>query len=135
MYKLQSYGSYSPKKFEMLMKEFTEKEQEILTHKRLEYSNNEDRLQNFHQQASIQGTRPAEIALTYLLKHILSISKGVTTGGQSWAWTTRHGHEGLKQRFADARNYLLLLAACVDAEDEWLRTSKYAILKDECEDV
>jgi hypothetical protein len=113
------FRPYSPEKFEDLVKEFEEEEAKILLHKRSEYSDKEDRLQNFHQQAIIQGVEPAGIALTYLLKHILSIAKAVSVGNQPWVWTTKEGHEGLKQRFADARNYLLLLAACVDEEEGW----------------
>lgn len=109
-----THKAYSPQRFKCLVKEFEEEEAKILLHKRAEYSDQEDRLQNFHQQAIIQGVEPADIALTYLLKHILSITKAVGSGNQPWVWTTDQGHEGLKQRFADARNYLLLLAACID---------------------
>ena len=112
-----NYKPFSPARFEKLVDEFLKNEQSILGHKGTEYADNEDRLQNFHQQAIIQGVEPAAIALTYLLKHILSIAKAVSTGNQPWEWTTKEGHEGLKQRFADARNYLLLLAACIDERE------------------
>lgn len=110
------YKPFSPARFEKLVDEFLKKEQSILGHKGTEYADNEDRLQNFHLQALLQGVKPSEVALTYLLKHILSIAKAVSTGNQPWEWTTKEGHEGLKQRFADARNYLLLLAACLEEE-------------------
>lgn len=113
-----TYKAYSPSRFECLVKEFVEQEQKILLHKRAEYSDKEDRLQNFHQQAIIQGVEPAAIALTYLLKHVLSIAKAVQTGNQPWVWVTEYKTEGLKQRIADARNYLLLLAACIEEANE-----------------
>lgn len=108
------YKPFTPSRFECLVKEFGAEEAKILLHKRAEYSDQEDRLQNFHQQAAIQGVEPPAIALTYLLKHILSIAKAVNTGNQPWVWVTKHKTEGLKQRIADARNYLLLLAACLE---------------------
>lgn len=37
------------------------------------------------------------------------------TGKYDWDWET-DGGEGLKQRIVDARNYLLLLAACLEVE-------------------
>jgi len=55
--------------------------------------------------------------MAYRLKHIQSISHAVRTE-YNWCWQTEQGHEGLKQRIADARNYLLLLAACLEAEME-----------------
>jgi hypothetical protein len=48
------------------------------------------------------------------MKHVQSIALAVRTGKYAWAWETEGG-EGLKQRIADARNYLLLLAACLEA--------------------
>lgn len=108
------YKPFTPERFNKLVDEFLNTEQAILGHKGTEYADNEDRLQNFHLQAIVQNVEPAVIALTYLLKHILSIAKAVGDGNQPWEWTTKEGHEGLKQRFADARNYLLLLAACLE---------------------
>lgn len=110
--------TYSPERFKALVEEFAKREAAILEYKAGEYANCEDRLQNFHEQAVIQGMPPAEIALTYFLKHVLSIAKAVrNSGSQQWVWTTENGTEGLKQRFADARNYLLLMAACIDEEE------------------
>ena len=85
--------------------------------KRDEYSSDNDRLQNFREVAEFLGQRPAEVSLAYLLKHIQSITLAVRTGEYAWKWKTDHG-EGLKQRIADARNYLLLLAACLEEETE-----------------
>ncbi len=100
----------TPERFEALREEFLTHEAKILDWKRGEYSPNEDRLQNFREVAALTGLRMTEVALIWLLKHIQSIALAVRTGNYIWAWTTEGG-EGLKQRIADARNYLLLLAA------------------------
>jgi len=107
----------TPEQFENLRDEFLVHEARILNWKRGEYSSNEDRLQNFREVAAFMGLRPAEVALTYLMKHIQSITLAVRYGKYSWTWTTEGG-EGLKQRIADARNYLLLLAACLEEENK-----------------
>ena len=101
--------------FEELREEFLEHEAGILEWKRGEYAPNDDRLQNFREVAALTGLRLSEVALIWLLKHIQSIALAVRTGNYAWAWT-KEGGEGLKQRFADARNYLLLLAACLEEE-------------------
>ena len=103
--------------FENLREEFLEHEAGILEWKRGEYAPNDDRLQNFREVAAFLNKRPAEVALTYLTKHIQSIALAVRTGSYNWTWNTEGG-EGLKQRFADARNYLLLLAACLEEESQ-----------------
>lgn len=107
----------TPEQFESLRDEFLVHEAKILDWKRGEYSSNDDRLQNFREVAAFMGLRPAEVALTYLMKHIQSITLAVRYGKYSWTWTTEGG-EGLKQRIADARNYLLLLAACLEEENK-----------------
>ena len=108
----------TPEQFEILREEFLSHEAKILDWKRGEYSPDEDRLLNFREVAEFLGRTPAEVALAYLMKHIQSIALAVRTGKYAWAWETEGG-EGLKQRFADARNYLLLLAACIEeAEGE-----------------
>lgn len=107
----------TPQQFENLRDEFLTHEARILDWKRGEYAPNDDRLQNFREVAAFFGQRPAEVALTYLMKHIQSIALAVRTGNYAWAWT-KEGGEGLKQRFADARNYLLLLAACLEEESQ-----------------
>ena len=105
----------TPEQFEILREEFLSHEAKILDWKRGEYSPDEDRLQNFREVAGFLDQRLAEVALSYLLKHIQSIALAVRTGKYAWAWE-KEGGEGLKQRIADARNYLLLLAACLEEE-------------------
>ena len=104
---------YSPEKFRELFKEFTEKEDSILAWKAEEYSRGEDRLQNFREIAAFLDCQPEDVVLMYLLKHIQSIALAVQDGVYTWRWHVEEG-EGLKQRIADARNYLLLLAAALD---------------------
>ena len=107
----------TPERFEVLCEEFADHEAHILAWKRGEYTSGEDRLQNFREIAALTGTSMPQVALTYLLKHIQSIKNAVMTGNVDWCWEGEGG-EGLKQRIADARNYLLLLAACLEAEME-----------------
>ena len=106
----------TPGEFEELRREFLDREARILDWKAGEYTANRDRLLNFKQVAEFLNQRPAEVALAYLLKHIQSVALAVQTGHYAWAWETESG-EGLKQRIADARNYLLLLAACLEEEN------------------
>ena len=108
---------YASEQFNKLVREFAEKEVAILTWKAGEYTDTIDRLKNFRQVAAFQGRTPAQVASTYLLKHVQSIALAVETGHYVWAWE-KEGGEGMKQRFADARNYLLLLAACLDEESQ-----------------
>ncbi len=105
----------TPDQFENLRDEFLVREARILDWKAGEYTAGQDRLLNFKQVAEFLSQRPAEVALAYLLKHIQSIALAVKTRRYTWEWETVSG-EGLKQRIADARNYLLLLAACLDEE-------------------
>ena len=106
----------TPDQFENLRDEFLVREARILDWKAGEYTAGQDRLLNFKQVAEFLSQRPAEVALAYLLKHIQSIALAVRTRKYAWAWETNRGGEGLKQRIADARNYLLLLAACLEEE-------------------
>lgn len=107
--------TYNSKQFEELAREFLATEEQLLCWKAEEYADSWDRLKNFRQVAAWFGQRPAKVALCYLMKHMQSISLAVGSGKNNWVWQTDEG-EGLKQRIADARNYLLLLAACLDEE-------------------
>ena len=112
-----------PDKFKELVREFQGIEEQIMRLKREDYASGEDRLQNVREVARFTGINESEVALTYLLKHIQSIkdavmlTKHLDDDGEKWCWNTGDG-EGLKQRIADARNYLLLLAACIEEEVE-----------------
>lgn len=110
---------YSPIEFKELVQEFQGHEEKLLDWKAKEYSTCQDRLQNFKMISRFTDTPPEMVALLYLLKHIQSITLAVERGICSWEWETEEG-EGLKQRIADARNYLLLLAACLDEKQKTL---------------
>ena len=101
----------------MTPKEFRELEDEILNSKRKEYASTSDRLENFRFVAKAEKRTPTKVALTYLMKHIQSIASQVTSGKYDWSVKTATGSEGLKQRIADAVNYLHLLAACIEEEE------------------
>lgn len=110
----RGYPLYSVSDFTALVEEFRTAEDSLLGLKGDEYGSDTDRLENFHQQALLQGVEPMDIAVTYLLKHVLAIVKMVRERSFEWSWTTELGHEGGKQRVADMRNYGLLLAACIE---------------------
>lgn len=114
--------AYSPERFRELVKEFEAQEEAILDWKAEEYSSGEDRLQNFREIALFLDCQPEDVVLMYLLKHIQSIALAVREGNYLWAWETE-GREGLKQRVADARNYLLLLAAALDEKEDMRQES------------
>jgi len=103
--------------FEKMREEFLAHEEKIMGWKAGEYADDKDRLKNFRQVASFTGTTMSVVALMYLLKHIQAIANAVETDNYVWAWE-KEGGEGAKQRIADARNYLLLLAACMEEEHD-----------------
>ena len=98
--------TYSPERFSDLADEFRATEESIRVHKNSEYGGNNDVLRNFHQQALVQDVSPASIALTYLLKHVLSIANAVQTGSQPWVWVTRtQGRTQTEDRKMHAKYY------------------------------
>jgi len=110
----------NPKQFNSLIGEFKDKEQQILDWKAGEYSDDTDRLQNFREIAEFMGDKPVKItpemlAFLYAMKHIQSIKNALVEGKVNWCWEDENG-EGTKQRLADIRNYMLLLAACLEEE-------------------
>ncbi len=104
----------SPEQFQALCEEFEKREHELMGFKAEEYASTTDRLLNFRQIATFEDRTMPQVAMTYLLKHLQSINMAVQKGDTKWCWINPDGGEGLKQRFADARNYLLLLAACIE---------------------
>ena len=114
--------TYTPERFQKLYEEFMQHEEDLLNWKAGEYTTNQDRIQNFREIAAFLGDKPiivnpGTIALIYMFKHIQSIKNAVITGRVNWYWETPEG-EGMKQRIADSRNYLALLAACLDEKNE-----------------
>lgn len=105
--------------FKDLCNEMNAKEQALLGFKRGEYvKSDRDVLINFKQVATMMQQSPEQVCMTYLLKHIQSISMAVNHDSQmEFEWKREDGSEGLAQRFADARNYLVLLAALIQEGD------------------
>lgn len=94
----------------------------IETEKRPGYTQgNEDCFRNFKEVAKRTGSQPFQVLLTYLLKHIDSIC--------SSANKNIHQAEPMKERFADAINYLKLGYALQEEERmEALREEKKKLL-------
>ena len=101
--------------FRRLAAEFLQKEEELLDTKRGEVAGDDDCLSNFRQVQEFLGLRrPEDVILVQLSKHLQGIVHAIQTQTYTWDWLDVRGGEGLKQRFADARNYLLLLAAAIE---------------------
>lgn len=94
--------------------EFQAQSADLLRKKGGEYATDDDRLKNFRQVADLIGLDPEAVCMTYLLKHMQSLSQSIQTGDRPWAWRDEDGGEALKQRIADAINYLYLLAAILE---------------------
>lgn len=94
-------------------------ETRVLQAKGAEYATEADPLRAFRNVAAFTGVHLSDVALCYLLKHIQGISNTLAKGPidpDDWCMRRPDGSEGLKQRFVDARNYLLLLADIIDEE-------------------
>ena len=79
---------------------------DILEKADVDYATVDDKLSNFKLQAQWQGTTPEQVCITFLLKHITTIAKGVST------------REPMEGRIIDAINYLLLLAGIMHERHE-----------------
>lgn len=97
-----------------VVEEFRDHSADLLIRKGQEYATEEDRLLNFRTVADMAELDEATVCSVYLLKHIQSLAHAVRTGEYTWEWRTEDGDEGLKQRVADAINYLFLLAAILE---------------------
>lgn len=106
---------YTVEAFKKLFNDFVSREEQILNWKTGEYTDNVDKLMNFRQIADFLGVSMSDVVLIYLMKHMQSIALAVQSKNYVWDWE-KEGGEGLKQRVADARNYLLLLSACLEEE-------------------
>ena len=70
----------------------------IMLQARREYASDEDPLQNFTQRAACLGLTPRQVLLSDMLKHVISMCKGVSL------------REPMRGRIIDAINYMRLLA-------------------------
>ncbi len=112
--------SYSRIEAESITDEFLRIEKDLRREKRRNYASDEDPLSNFRVVGEMCGLPPEQVAYVLMLKHIQAIGKPVMDGSwrEIWAWETEGGIEGLKQRIADARAYLLLLAEILEERDQ-----------------
>ena len=84
------------------------KQDELILKKGHDYTiGNADRLFNFKWVAGIVGVTSKQVAMVYLMKHILAIATAVQFGHNASA-------ESLESRILDASNYLLLLKGLFD---------------------
>ena len=110
------------------LKELHEKfilfEKHMLGFKSEEYTaGDKDVLINFKELGAFMNEPPTGVCITFLLKHISSITKTVTRNPDTnLEWGISDGYEGIGQRILDARNYLLLLALLL--EDNKLKTNE-----------
>jgi len=103
--------------FRKLRQEFDDHEEMLLEVKKTEYANDADRLINFKEASQMVGLTPEHYCFILIAKHFHAIRKAVLEDKYNWCWNAEFG-EGMKQRIADARNYLLLLAALMEEEYE-----------------
>ena len=100
---------------DLIVNEFIDHSAKLLVSKGTEYAQSTgDRLTNFKEVARFLNKTPEEVALVYLMKHVQSIQNGIEKGDFDWRWQKDDGSEAFKSRFADAINYLLLLAAIIE---------------------
>lgn len=97
------------KKFEKLAKELLDESQNTLFLKSLEYASDTDRLANFRQPSSMMQMSPAEVCLTYQMKHVASIAK-IAKESSDGILPSR---ELLMEKCKDNINYTLLFYAAI----------------------
>ncbi len=109
----------TPERFQQLLEKFVSNEDAMLTFKRDEYTKGDtDVLLNFKQTGDFLGCDSTEVCVMYLMKHVQSITLAVSCDKNlKLEWGISENKEGLAQRFMDARNYLLLLAACIQDQE------------------
>lgn len=77
---------------------------------------------NFDAVAGFMNVLPEQVCMIYLMKHIQSLQNAISAGRYEFVWAQEGtGVEGLKQRIADVRNYLLLLAGILDRKEKLKR--------------
>ena len=98
------------KNFVALVKYARERQDRVLGVKGADYADNNDRLSNFKQVAALLGVDSTTVAGVYFLKHVTAICRAIRDKTLS--------SEPLEGRFDDAVNYLYLLEACFDEQDD-----------------
>ena len=70
-----------------------------------EYASETDKFANFKWQAEVEGRTPEQVAITFLLKHVRALVRGISI------------REPMEGRICDIINYALLIAG-IRAEEE-----------------
>ncbi len=111
-------------RFNEIWQSFVDKEMPLMISKGADYSNNEEALQNFKEAAQLADTKPAHVAFIYLMKHLSAIKNVVVASAcdiplQNLSWLVESDgkiKEGTLQKISDARNYLAIIAMCLEEE-------------------
>lgn len=98
-------------RFTLLVDGMLEQARGLLVVKGGEYTQTEDRLDNFKRGADLTGSHPLQVALIYMSKHYDGIATYVRDQANG---TERPRSESIKGRLLDLINYGLLMAALVD---------------------
>ena len=72
----------------------------------LEYASDDDKFANFKWQADAEGRTPEQVAITFFLKHVRALSRGVSI------------REPMEGRICDIINYALLIAGMRREQEE-----------------
>jgi hypothetical protein len=104
--------------FEKLLTEFESEERALLIGKRKEYAVNSDCLSNFKATAMATSMSPEDVCVVLLMKHVQAIAKSAHDSSTRLGYGGTGAKEGFSQRIADARNYLILLAALIAERPE-----------------
>ena len=113
------------KEFNALATDVNVREIEIMGFKASEYSEGENRLQNFEEIADFFGDTPvvitpALVAFIFKMKHVQSMKNALMTGKIRFCWEDEEG-EGFMQRVSDDRNYDLLILANVKKQGDAIK--------------
>ena len=106
------------KRFEEILGQFESEEHILLLGKRKEYAVDEDCLSNFKATAKATSMSPEDVCVVLLMKHVQAIAKAAHDPSTRLGFGGSGAAEGFSQRIADARNYLILLAALIGERDE-----------------
>lgn len=111
----------TPERLKALREEFLTHEARFPVWKRIDrLPPNVDMLGFYREVAKLRQT-PAEVYFAYyLVGQVQSIARAVKTGKYTWSWdwAWETGDAGLKQRIADVRHDLLLLAALLEEKND-----------------
>ena len=97
------------KRFEEILKQLQDKENQILIDRAKRYSLNGDRLHNFKQIANLLNIHPAQACLNLMLKHFIALCSYVSQ--LSFRNTSAVNLHLVEEYIVDLRNYLALLWA------------------------